>query len=224
MTFLSIGRGSNETDRSDSKLTSMHAVVDKRPHAITSSRHLVILTSVCDGQLASFSSLGDRIRHLRCVHDDGSRSCFQKVANDGESDIQDNRPTTSLVPELTAQPAVEDEEKTRTLKGPGAKQPCGRVVGIIRRHWREKQYCGSLREEGDRAVSSAKGQSTSALFIPVDRKASLNNTPASGSREAQRHHADKGNFTMTGGSHHMRDASTIVDKNTVPILSSSTVT
>lgn len=91
-------------------------------------------------------------------------------AASGEGVMEDNRPTENLVPELTAQPAIEDEENTRKLKGSGAKQPCGRVVGIIRRHWREKQYCGSLRVEGDRAVTSGKGQATSALFVPVDKK------------------------------------------------------
>lgn len=98
---------------------------------------------------------------------------FQGNAASGESEIQDNRPTESLLPELTAQPALEDEENTRKLEGAKTNQPCGRVVGIIRRHWREKQYCGSLRNEGDREVMSAKGQTTSALFMPVDRKASL---------------------------------------------------
>lgn len=76
------------------------------------------------------------------------------------------------MPDLTARPAIEDEENTRKLKGAGTKQPAGRVVGIIRRHWREKQYCGSLRNEGDRAVTTGRGQATSALFMPVDRKAS----------------------------------------------------
>lgn len=90
----------------------------------------------------------------------------------GESDIPDNRPTEDLVPELTAKPGIEDMEKTKKLEGTETRQPCGRVVGIIRRHWREKQYCGSLRTEGDRAVTSGKGQATSALFMPVDRKAS----------------------------------------------------
>lgn len=75
-----------------------------------------------------------------------------------------------MVPEPTAQPAIEEIEKTKKLEGAGTRQPCGRVVGIIRRNWREKQYCGSLRVEGDRAVASGKGQSTSALFMPVDRK------------------------------------------------------
>lgn len=85
-------------------------------------------------------------------------------------EIPDNRPTENLVPEPTAQPAIEEMEKTKKLEGAGTRQPCGRVVGIIRRNWREKQYCGSLRVEGDRAVASGKGQSTSAVFMPVDRK------------------------------------------------------
>ncbi|CAM9495162.1 unnamed protein product [Ectocarpus sp. 12 AP-2014] len=88
----------------------------------------------------------------------------------GEVEIPDNRPTENLVPEPTAQPAIEEIEKTKKLEGAGTRQPCGRVVGIIRRNWREKQYCGSLRVEGDRAVATGKGQSTSALFMPVDRK------------------------------------------------------
>lgn len=88
----------------------------------------------------------------------------------GERDIPDNRPTENLVPELTAQPGIEDTDNTQKVEGAGTKQPCGRVVGIIRRNWREKQYCGSLRIEGDRAVTSGKGQATSALFMPVDRK------------------------------------------------------
>lgn len=97
----------------------------------------------------------------------------QKVAAGGETEIPDNRPVENLVPELTAQPAIEDMENTKKLEGTGTQQPCGRVVGIIRRNWREKQYCGSLRVEGDRAVTSGKGQATSALFMPVDRKVSL---------------------------------------------------
>ena len=94
----------------------------------------------------------------------------QGGAAGGEGDLKDTRPDNSLVPELTAQPPIEDQEKTRKLVGAGTKQPFGRVVGIIRRHWRDKQYCGSLRKEGDRVVASGKGQTTSALFMPVDKR------------------------------------------------------
>eukprot|EP00752_Nemacystus_decipiens_P011314 g10054.t1 len=94
----------------------------------------------------------------------------EQVSAGGESEIPDNRPVEKLVPELTAQPGIEGMENTKKLEGAGTKQPCGRVVGIIRRNWREKQYCGSLRVEGDRAVTNGKGQATSALFMPVDRK------------------------------------------------------
>ncbi|CAM9204183.1 unnamed protein product [Ectocarpus fasciculatus] len=100
----------------------------------------------------------------------GGAAKEEKTPADGEMEIPDNRPTENLVPEPTAQPAIEEIEKTKKLEGAGTRQPCGRVVGIIRRNWREKQYCGSLRVEGDRAVASGKGQSTSALFMPVDRK------------------------------------------------------
>ncbi|CAM9805277.1 unnamed protein product [Ectocarpus sp. 6 AP-2014] len=100
----------------------------------------------------------------------GGATKEEKTPTGGEMEIPDNRPTENLVPDPTAQPAIEEIEKTKTLEGAGTRQPCGRVVGIIRRNWREKQYCGSLRVEGDRAVASGKGQSTSALFMPVDRK------------------------------------------------------
>lgn len=44
--------------------------------------------------------------------------------------------------------------------------PLGRVVGIIRRNWR--QYAGSFEETGDRVAPD--GETTSALFIPVERR------------------------------------------------------
>lgn len=99
-------------------------------------------------------------RHVGC----------QESATGGEDELKDTRPDDNLVRDLTAQPAIEDQEKTKKFQGTGMKQPCGRVVGIIRRRWREKQYCGTLRQEGDRAVTSGKGQTTSALFMPVDKK------------------------------------------------------
>lgn len=98
------------------------------------------------------------------------------LASDARGDGEDP-PVGGVVPDPTAQPSIEDENKTKKLEGAGAKQPCGRVVGIIRRHWREKQYCGSLLKDGDRDVVTGKGQTTSALFVPVDRKASHSVTP-----------------------------------------------
>lgn len=85
---------------------------------------------------------------------------------------EDDGPRESIMPELTAEPGVEDGKSTHETHMDGTKRPCGRVVGIIRRHWREKQYCGSLLEGGDREMTSSKGQATSALFVPVDRKVS----------------------------------------------------
>lgn len=62
---------------------------------------------------------------------------------------------TEPVPEPTAPPQTPyHETKVR-----------GRVVGIIRRNWR--QCCGSLESAGDRTTASGR---TSALFVPVDKK------------------------------------------------------
>ncbi|CAM9455731.1 unnamed protein product [Pylaiella littoralis] len=121
-----------------------------------------------DGDIVAFELLPE----VEWYTQDGmpDESAKEEVPASGERDIPDNRPTENLVPELTAQPGIEDTDNTQKVEGAGIKQPCGRVVGIIRRNWREKQYCGSLRIEGDRAVTSGKGQATSALFMPVDRK------------------------------------------------------
>lgn len=60
------------------------------------------------------------------------------------------------------------------LEGPAAlssasadgRRPTGRVIGIIRRNWRSRGYCGSLKHE-----ELGPGSSTlSVLFVPVDRR------------------------------------------------------
>ena len=48
--------------------------------------------------------------------------------------------------------------------GAGARKPCGRVVGILRRAWRSRGYCGSL------LAPDRVGGSQSLLFLPVDRR------------------------------------------------------
>jgi exosome complex exonuclease DIS3/RRP44 len=55
--------------------------------------------------------------------------------------------------------------------GEGAR-PTGRVVGIIRRNWRTRGYCGSLEEPraGAEARRAASGAATHALFVPVERR------------------------------------------------------
>eukprot|EP00611_Tribonema_gayanum_P002124 TRINITY_DN1155_c0_g3_i2.p1 TRINITY_DN1155_c0_g3~~TRINITY_DN1155_c0_g3_i2.p1 ORF type:complete len:1007 (+),score=329.82 TRINITY_DN1155_c0_g3_i2:263-3283(+) len=70
----------------------------------------------------------------------------------------------NLVPDITAPQAVEDLEGT--VKVAANARPRGRVVGVIRRNWR--QYCGSLEAHGDR--ETANGRTSSALLVPVDRK------------------------------------------------------
>lgn len=60
------------------------------------------------------------------------------------------------------------------LEGPSAgssgtadnRRPTGRVVGVLRRNWRSRGYCGSLKPE-----ELGPGTSThSVLFVPVDRR------------------------------------------------------
>eukprot|EP00798_Chlamydomonas_sp_ICE-L_P031430 gene31430-6606_t len=47
----------------------------------------------------------------------------------------------------------------------GTKRPCGRVVGIIRRNWRERGYCGSLKPT-DRSTYGT----SSVMFMPIERR------------------------------------------------------
>ncbi|KAF8058848.1 RRP44A [Scenedesmus sp. PABB004] len=50
--------------------------------------------------------------------------------------------------------------------GADGRRPTGRVVGIIRRNWRSRGYCGSLKPQ-----DLGPGSSTQALlFVPVDRR------------------------------------------------------
>ena len=44
------------------------------------------------------------------------------------------------------------------------RRPTGRVVGIIRRNWRTRGYCGSLKPGHRGGVHSA-----AVLFVPVER-------------------------------------------------------
>ncbi|CAM9113155.1 unnamed protein product [Choristocarpus tenellus] len=120
-----------------------------------------------DGDIVAFELLPEAQWFSR----DGDTDTKLKVRDNLEDSNTENAESSdTLVPDITAQPAIEDTEKLQNLSSTTAKQPCGRVVGIIRRHWREKQYCGSLKDEGDRVVTSGNGQSTSALFVPVDKK------------------------------------------------------
>ncbi|KAG2491107.1 hypothetical protein HYH03_010551 [Edaphochlamys debaryana] len=47
----------------------------------------------------------------------------------------------------------------------GGKRPTGRVVGIIRRNWRSRGYCGSLKPQALR-----QGGPANVLFMPVERR------------------------------------------------------
>lgn len=54
----------------------------------------------------------------------------------------------------------------------GGKRPTGRVVGVIKRNWRTRGYCGSLQppqEAKGRAARSGAGPAN-VLFVPVERR------------------------------------------------------
>ncbi|CAM9533622.1 unnamed protein product [Discosporangium mesarthrocarpum] len=131
-------------------------------------RGLQCVNRAVDGDLVTFELLPE----AHWLSPDGStepthlKDAAYVYDKEGELDVA----TEKLVHDLTTQPAVEDVEHLQKFSDGGSKQPCGRVVGILRRNWRDRQYCGSLRDEGDRVVTSGKGQSTSALFVPVDKK------------------------------------------------------
>jgi exosome complex exonuclease DIS3/RRP44 len=52
----------------------------------------------------------------------------------------------------------------------GTKRPTGRVVGIIRRNWRTRGYCGSLQPLKNEKAPSLSGNTISVLFCPVERR------------------------------------------------------
>lgn len=62
--------------------------------------------------------------------------------------------------------APEDLIESTTERAEEQVVPLGRVVGVVRRNWR--QYAGSLEETGDRAAPD--GETTSGVFIPVERR------------------------------------------------------
>ena len=48
----------------------------------------------------------------------------------------------------------------------GAARPTGKVVGVIKRNWRTRGYCGSLQPQEERGGRGAQG----VLFCPVERR------------------------------------------------------
>ncbi|GAX77417.1 hypothetical protein CEUSTIGMA_g4862.t1 [Chlamydomonas eustigma] len=50
-------------------------------------------------------------------------------------------------------------------KGAGERRPTGRVVGVIKRNWRARGYCGSLKP-----LDRSSHGTSSVLFMPVERR------------------------------------------------------
>ncbi|KAL6756016.1 hypothetical protein V8C86DRAFT_129914 [Haematococcus lacustris] len=54
------------------------------------------------------------------------------------------------------------------ISGSGKKQPTGRIVGIVKRNWRSRGYCGSLQPP--KLGQRANNRSGYTLFLPVERR------------------------------------------------------
>lgn len=110
---------------------------------------------------------------------------FPGAEGDGEEDENGGPGVFQVAPgdafgEAEAAPAAETEDGAQ---GAGAaasaaakaalaagKLPTGRVVGIIRRNWRSRGYCGSLKPPGAGQKGPKAGTTANVLFIPVDRR------------------------------------------------------
>ncbi|KAK9849652.1 hypothetical protein WJX84_007532, partial [Apatococcus fuscideae] len=80
---------------------------------------------------------------------------------EASGDEDDGEPwEDSRVAEVTMDD-VDEKEVT-----PGSERVMGRVVGIIRRNWRTRGYCGSLKDE----EAGKRGRQQSRLFCPVERR------------------------------------------------------
>ncbi|KAI3428619.1 hypothetical protein D9Q98_007442 [Chlorella vulgaris] len=61
-------------------------------------------------------------------------------------------------------------EDAAAAGGAAAKRPTAKVVGIIRRNWRTRGYCGSLQPPKAGAAGGSANHTTSLLFCPVERR------------------------------------------------------
>jgi exoribonuclease R len=67
--------------------------------------------------------------------------------------------------QVAPEEALADDDGAAAGKAAG-RRPTGRVVGVLKRNWRQRGYCGSLKpEEG-----LAGGATASVLFVPVERR------------------------------------------------------
>lgn len=66
--------------------------------------------------------------------------------------------------------AIIDPEEEQSGFNSRQAKPTGVVVGIIRRNWRSRGYCGSLMPPKDGAAPWTDSQTTSVLFCPIEKK------------------------------------------------------
>lgn len=74
-------------------------------------------------------------------------------------------PRHSYPPQVAPGEALADE--AAAASAPAARRPTGRIAGVIKRNWRQRGYCGSLKPEEGLAASSG---AANVLFVPVERR------------------------------------------------------
>lgn len=85
---------------------------------------------------------------------------------DGEHIGRDSE--VHLAPEIDVDASNVDPQSN----GEAARRPTGKVVGIVKRNWRSRGYCGSLKPPKNDGTSSSfsDGSHVSVLFIPVEQR------------------------------------------------------
>lgn len=118
---------------------------------------------IIDGKVAMNRAFdGDVVAVEVLPEDEWGGGNLSKMSQAEEEEAVENE--VSLVPASAEDGAAMTGEPSRMKEETSQHQPHGRVVGIIKRNWR--QYCGSLQT----AESGETGGTVSALFMAVERK------------------------------------------------------
>ena len=86
-----------------------------------------------------------------------------------ENEEEGNEEKEGEAPAHIAGPLDDVGGDTVVVKG-GEKRPTGRVIGIIKRNWRSRGYCGSLQPPKELGPQYQNDRTTNALFVPVERR------------------------------------------------------
>jgi hypothetical protein len=89
----------------------------------------------------------------------GEDASGQDDGEEGSGDGAEGEGGAGLFEVAPGAPPPDDEAAA------GGRRPTGRVVGVLKRNWRARGYCGSLKPE-----EVAGGGAASVLFVPVERR------------------------------------------------------